>query len=136
MPARRISIGLAVLLGVSLAAPSPPAAAETNWSKARTLSVVAAEYQFSPDKLTFQRGVPYRLHFVNHGKELHEFHAPELFNASELRNPEVLNADKTEIQVAPGKAKDLEFVPLRAGHYPLICPDHDWAGMTGEITVK
>jgi uncharacterized cupredoxin-like copper-binding protein len=136
MPARRVSVGLALLLTVSPAVLSPPAAAATNWSKAQTLTVVAAEYEFSPDKLTFKRGVPYRLHFANHGQELHEFHAPELFNASELRNPEVLNADKTEIQVAPGKAKDLYFVPLQAGHYPLICPDHDWAGMTGEITVK
>jgi uncharacterized cupredoxin-like copper-binding protein len=121
----------AVLLVLTTAA-----ATAADWSKAQKVTVAATEYQFSPSALTFRSGIPYRLHFVNRGKELHEFHAPELFAASELRNPEVLNADKTELQVAPGKAKDLYFLPRQPGHYPLICPDHDWAGMTGEITVK
>ena len=33
-------------------------------------------------------------------------------------------------------AKDLYLIPKKAGHYRLFCPDHDWAGMTGEITVE
>ncbi len=36
----------------------------------------------------------------------------------------------------PGEAKDLYFVPRQSGKFPLICADHDWAGMTGDITVK
>ena len=105
-------------------------------SPARPLTVVASEYQFSPAKLSFKRGVAYRLHLENHGKELHEFHAPDFFKAVELGDPTVLNADKTEILIHPGEAKDLSFVAKKPGRYKLICADHDWAGMTGSITVK
>lgn len=114
---------------------APPGAA-ADWSQARPVTVVASEYGFSPARLTFKRGVAYRLHIENHGKELHEFHAPAFFKAVELADPAVLNADKTEILVHPGAAKDLTFVAKKPGHYRLICSDHDWAGMTGGIAVK
>ena len=39
-------------------------------------------------------------------------------------------------QIQPGEARDLTFVAKKAGRYKLICSDHDWAGMTGAITVK
>jgi uncharacterized cupredoxin-like copper-binding protein len=113
-----------------------PAVAAADWSQARPVTVVASEYRFSPAKLTFKRGVTYRLHIENHGKELHEFHAPAFFKAVALADPAVLNADRTEILVPPGAAKDLIFVAKKAGHYRLICSDHDWTGMTGAITVK
>ena len=113
-----------------------PAAAAMDWSQAQPVIVVASDYHFSPGKLTFKRGVAYRLRIENQGKELHEFNAPKFFKSVELGDPAVLNADRTEIAVHPGAAKDLIFVPKKAGRYRLICPDHDWAGMTGEITVE
>jgi uncharacterized cupredoxin-like copper-binding protein len=121
---------------VILTALAAPAVATADRSQAQPVTVVASDYEFSPSKLSFKRGVAYRLHVENHGKELHEFHAPAFFKSIELGDPAVLNADRTEIAVHPGEAKDLTFVPKKAGHYRLICPDHDWAGMTGEITVK
>jgi len=125
-----------VAAAVVLALPAMPALAAPDWTRTQTVAVVAADYEFVPKDLVFRRGVAYRLQVENRGKEMHEFHAPEFFRASRLRNPGVLNADKTEIQVPPGAAKDLYLVPKRAGHYPLFCPDHDWAGMTGSITVR
>ncbi len=122
----------AVLLIVVGAAQAAPGA----WSRARRVTVVTSEYQFSPARLTFKRGVAYRLHLEDRGKEMHEFHAPAFFKSARLGNPAVLDADRTEIVLHPGEAKDLYFVPLRAGRFPLICPDHDWTGMTGEITVR
>jgi uncharacterized cupredoxin-like copper-binding protein len=113
-----------------------PAVAAADGGAAHTVKVVAAEYRFSPAKLSFKRGITYRLHIENHGKEMHEFTAPEFFKAVKLQNAEALNADRTEIELPPGAAKDLFFVPQQSGHYPLRCSDHDWAGMTGEITVK
>jgi uncharacterized cupredoxin-like copper-binding protein len=128
-----ISFGqVALVLAAAWAAP----AAGADWSQARVVTVIAAEYQFSPAKLTFKRGVVYRLHLENHGKETHEFTAPRFFKAIELGDSAVLNADKTEIVIHPGEAKDLTFMPKEAGHFGLICSDHDWAGMTGTITVK
>jgi uncharacterized cupredoxin-like copper-binding protein len=122
---------IAVVL-IALAAPAVAA----DWSQARPVTVVASEYQFSPNKLTFERGVAYRLHLENHGKEQHEFTAPGFFKAVRLRDAKALNADRIEVEIPPGSARDLFFVPQQSGHYPLRCSDHDWAGMTGEITVK
>jgi uncharacterized cupredoxin-like copper-binding protein len=107
-----------------------------DWSQARTVTVVTTDYHFAPDKLSFKQGVAYRLHLENRGKEVHEFSAPAFFKAADIRDPAVLNPDRTEILVHPGEAKDLYFVPQQAGNFPLTCPDHDWTGMTGEITVE
>jgi uncharacterized cupredoxin-like copper-binding protein len=53
-----------------------------------------------------------------------------------LRNPEALNREHTELVLQPGEQKDLYFVTKRRGRYDMRCADHDWAGMTGDITVK
>src|SRR5260370_10900771 len=89
----RVAASLIVLM-------APAAAAD--WSQARSMTVVTSEYQFSPKTLAFKRGVAYRLHVENHGKELHEFTALEFFKSVALRNPAVLNADKTEAEIPPG----------------------------------
>ena len=122
--------------GIALAIAWAAPAVAADWSQAQPVTVVASEYQFSPARLTFKRGIAYHLHLENHGKELHEFTAPEFFKAIRLRNAEALNADRTEVEIPPGTAKDLFFVPQQSGHYPLRCSDHDWAGMTGTITIK
>ena len=125
-----------LLLVALLLLPPTAAAAGVDWSKAWPVSVVTTEYRFSPNRLSFRRGIAYRLHLENHGAELHEFTAPEFFKAVQMRSPDVLNADRTEIAIQPGKAKDFFFVPQRQGKFALRCADHDWAGMTGEITVE
>lgn len=127
---------LAGLLMAGTLACAAPAGAAPDWAHAQAMTVVTTEYQFSPNQLNFKRGVAYRLHLENHGKEMHEFTAPEFFKAVTLRSTKPLNADKTEVEIAPGANKDVYFVPQRAGHYPLRCSDHDWAGMTGDITVE
>jgi len=125
---------LLAAIGALLAATAPAASAD--WSRVQPVTVTTRDYEFSPARLVFKHGVAYRLHIDNRGKEQHEFTAPQFFKAAEIRDPTVLNADKTEVEVPPGKAKDVEFVAPRPGRYPLRCSDHDWAGMTGEITVE
>ena len=127
-------IAALLLVGLPSLAAAPAGAVE--WDKAQSLTIATSEYQFSPNKLTFQRGVPYRLHLENHGRETHEFTAPAFIKTLRVRNPKVLNADHTEVVLQPGQAKDFYFVPQKPGNYPLICADHDWAGMTGKITVE
>jgi uncharacterized cupredoxin-like copper-binding protein len=124
-----------MLFAVAVAA-VPSAALATDWAKAKQVTVVTSESKFTPNKLTFRRGIPYRLHVENRGKELHEFNAADFFKSAKINNPTVLNADKTELVLHPKEAKDLYFIPKQAGHFRLYCPDHDWAGMTGEITVE
>lgn len=62
--------------------------------------MIATEYRFEPGRLTFVRGIEYRLHLENRGQELHEFHAPEFFKAVRLANPAVLDAERTEVRSA------------------------------------
>jgi uncharacterized cupredoxin-like copper-binding protein len=99
------------------------------------VDVVMVDYRFEPDHLTFDRGVHYRLHLENRGKETHEFTAPTFFAASAIDNPDVLNAEQAEVLLQPGDKKDVLLTPLAAGTYDLRCADHDWYGMVGGITV-
>src|SRR5260370_564584 len=112
------------------------AATDVDWGNAQTVAVTMVNYEFIPDRLSFRRGVPYRLHLENHGPEIHDFSAPEFFKAIELKNPELLGPYATRIVVRPNEAKDVDFIATRAGSYELICADHDWAGMTGRIIVE
>ncbi len=92
--------------------------------------------KFVPDHLIFRHAMPYRLHLENHGKELHEFTAPDFFAASVMHDSALLKNGGQDIVVQPGATADVEFEPLRPGTYRLTCADHDWDGMTGEITVE
>jgi uncharacterized cupredoxin-like copper-binding protein len=89
-----------------------------------------------PDKLTFRHGVAYQIHLENHGKEMHEFTAADFFAGSIVRNPGVLANGGHDAVVQPGARVDIFLVPLKAGVYRLICADHDWDGMVGQITVE
>lgn len=100
------------------------------------VDVVMMDYQFVPDRLTFQRGVHYQLHLENHGKETHEFTAPVFFATATIDNPDALNREHTEILVQPGEKKDIFLTPNKPGAYDLRCADHDWYGMVGGITVE
>jgi uncharacterized cupredoxin-like copper-binding protein len=137
-------IVLALLLALPGAVPGTCVAAESgaadatrvDWSKAQLVDLAATEYDFIPNHLTFHSGLPYRLHLDNRGEELHELTAPEFFKSVLAKNPDVLTKDGTDFVVQPHEAKDLYFVPKRPGQYKFICADHDWAGMTGDITVE
>ena len=128
----RVPLIGALVLALATAAQAAP----VDWSEADLVNLVATEYKFEPNHLTFRRDQPYRLHVENHGRELHELTAPDFFKAVQLRNPEVLNQDHAELVLQPGDKKDLYFVAPRPGHYDMHCADHDWAGMTGDITVE
>ena len=126
-----------LVLATALAAAMTNAGAwATDWSTAKRTLVVTIDYAFKPASLKFQQGIAYRLRVDNQGKETHEFTAPDFFKAVELRDAKSLNADRTEIVVQPGEHKDLYFVAKLPGSYKLICSDHDWAGMVGDITIS
>jgi uncharacterized cupredoxin-like copper-binding protein len=79
--------------------------------------------------------MPYELRLENQGKHLHEFTAPAFFKAATLKDRSLLANGGKDIVVQPGKAVQVLFVAPAAGHYDLICADHDWDGMVGSITV-
>lgn len=129
-------VGRAAVAAAVMLAPVAAPAAGVDWSKAQSLTVIAKNYEFDPNRVTLHAGTPYRIHIENRGTETHEFNAVQLFKNAVIGNPKVLNADGAEVVLQPGAKKDLLLQPKKAGKYPLICPDHDWAGMTGDITVQ
>jgi uncharacterized cupredoxin-like copper-binding protein len=134
---RHLSIGMTgVVLLAAVAAADAQSVSGVDWSVAQSVNVLLIDDKFVPDHLVFRHAMPYRLHLENHGKELHEFTAPVFLAASVVRNPGLLANGGREIVVQPGTAVDVELMPLRPGSYELICADHDWAGMMGDIAVE
>jgi uncharacterized cupredoxin-like copper-binding protein len=128
----RLVVTLAALL-ITLAA---HAQQNIDWSRADPVDVMLVDDRFVPDRLNLQHGVPYRLHLENHGKDLHEFTAPEFLADAIVRDPDGLANGGKEVVVHPGESVDVYLMPMKAGTYRLICADHDWDGMIGEIAVE
>jgi uncharacterized cupredoxin-like copper-binding protein len=123
------------LLLVALLAAGTAGAADVDWASAQLVTVQLIDDRFVPEKLSFKRGVPYRLRLENRGRETHEFTAPEFFRMVTARNPEVLEQAGNEVLVPPKEHKELYFVADKPGRYALTCADHEWDDMKGEITV-
>lgn len=128
----RFLVAVTVLLSAATAYAQP----EVDWSKAEPISLLMVDDRFVPDRLTFRHGLPYQLHLENHGKDLHEFTAPEFLADAVVRDPRVLANDGKEVVVQPGQVVTVYLVPMRAGTFRLFCADHDWDGMVGEIVVE
>lgn len=112
-------------------------AADVDWANAQLVTVQMVDDRFVPDRLVFRRGVPYRLHLENDGADIHDFTAPEFLNAIAIRNPEVLERTrKDEVSLQSKEQKDLFFVATKPGHYRLVCVNHDWDNMVGDITIE
>ena len=129
------ALAIALWMGIAAAQPAPPAP-PAQWARAELVTVQLIDDRFVPDKLAFKSGVLYRLRLENDGKEMHEFTAPEFFKTIEVKNPQVLEQGLPEVLLHPGEKKDLYLIARQPGRYPLICADHDWDGMVGEITVE
>ncbi len=117
--------------------------ASAEWSRAETLTVVLSEFAFSPGTLTFRAGTPYRLRIENGGDSTHFFVSDGFFKAIApgrliTRSGETAQPNLKSIALAPGEAKDLEFVPVRTGAYELECtaPLHATFGMHGTILIR
>lgn len=126
---RRTTIALSVLCG---GAEMPPA----SWSHPEPLTVVMVDNRFEPDHIVFVAGHVYALTLVNHGKDMHEFTAPEFLKSATVRDPRLLANGGTDIVVQPGQSVRVLLTPRQKGTFDLTCADHDWDGMTGSIAVK
>ncbi len=124
--------GVVALLALSAAS----RAADIDWSRAQLYTVEMTEYRFIPAHLRFRAGVPYRLHLVNIGKELHELTAPDFFKAVRVENRNVLVPASQDVVLQPHEQKDVFFVAEKPGRYKMTCADHDFLDMAGDITVE
>ncbi len=116
--------------------------AAADWSKAETITVALAEFEFAPATLSFRQGVPYRLRIENRGDATHFFASESFFKAiasQRLKTPqgEIDTPYLRTIAVAPGTEKELFLVPVKKGEYDLesTAPLHSLFGMAGRIQV-
>ena len=116
--------------------------AAADWSKARDVTIVLSEYKFAPADPIFQADRPYRLILRNSGERTHTFVSEGFFKAIAAQKlvsaaGSVATPALEAIEIAPGTEKQLYFVPVKRGTYPLECSVllHDAFGMEGEITI-
>ena len=122
---------------------APARVATIDWSSAETVTVALSEFRFTPQKLVFRRGVPYRLRIENGGNFAHTFNAEGFFAAIAVQK---LRSGETEtvlpyvknVVVAPREVKDLYFLAVVPGSYDLKCSvvPHDVLGMTGTVEIR
>jgi uncharacterized cupredoxin-like copper-binding protein len=116
--------------------------AAADWSKARDVTIVLSEYKFAPADPMFQADRPYRLILRNTGERSHTFVSEGFFKAIAAQKlvsatGSVATPAVEAIELAAGEEKQLYFVPVERGTYPLECSVflHDAFGMEGEITI-
>ena len=120
-----------------------PRVAAVDWTQARPVTVQLSEFEFQPNRLTFERGTPYRLTLENRGNVAHTFTSEGFFKAIAVRRvttPQgpVETPALVNLEIPAGQTDVVEFVPVQAGTYELDChePLHSSFGMTGAITVR
>ncbi len=117
--------------------------AAADWSETENVTLELSEFRFEPAALDFREGVPTRLTLRNVGDRTHTFVSEGFFKAIAAQklvsaHGEVGNPYLETIEVRPGEEKQLYFVPVTKGSYPLECTIllHDVLGMEGQITVQ
>ena len=112
MKSLSITMLMAVIAtGAFIAARHANAAMPVDWSSAQSVEIRMIEYEIVPRELRFRRGVPYRLHLVNAGKEGHDFTAPDFFISVQLKNTDALNESGASVFLQPGP---VSYTHLRA----------------------
>ena len=136
LPAPLGASALLALLIVALGAPDQALGADTDWSKAETVTVKLTDFEFSPAYLRFHAGAPVRLVIVNEGTGGHDFSAPEFFSAVTY-GPGGSAPAEGAIEVAKNETKEVDLLPVAAGSYKLKCRHfmHNMFGMHGVIEV-
>ena len=140
MTANGISLLAAALLLASCAGTKvlrSPAPSDTDWSKAETVTVKLADFEFQPEKLQLKVRQPIHLVLVNTGSGEHDFSAPGFFSAV-MYGPGSVVAPNGDIVVPEGQTKSVDILPIAGGTYDLTCTEflHSLFGMNGKIEVE
>ncbi len=88
----------------------------------QVIQITAKRFEYSPKEITLKKGVPVVLEFTSLDR-LHGFNCPGL---------------GIRLDIRPGKANSIRFVPEKAGMFPFHCDNFCGSGhegMRGMITV-
>jgi plastocyanin len=129
----RALIGMAV---VAVAAPAP--AQHPDWDTARTIEINLKSFAYIPATMTLQRGVPYRLHFVNQAGGGHNFVARDFFAEATIDPANRVALDQGQVELGGGDSATVRLISNRAGTYDVHCSHflHSSFGMKGKIVVQ
>ncbi len=131
---------LALLSGLLLAGAAKARAepATVDWSKAQTVQVGMADFDFTPKTLQFHANMPYRLRLTNSAGHGHSFDAPEFFAAAVIAPDDQSKVAKGDVEVEGGQTVEMKFVPTQTGSYKFHCSHflHATFGMTGDVIVQ
>jgi uncharacterized cupredoxin-like copper-binding protein len=134
----RIAVLPLVVGFAGCATPAPPVAQPTvpASSAGTTVTVILADFSFSPDRITLRAGVPVRLRLVNQSTGGHDFSAPEFFAKSSFAAGTKAPAGGA-IEVGSQQTAEIVLTPLLPGTYPVECTHflHSLFGMTATIQV-
>ncbi len=116
---------------------------------ARTVSIQADEYQFSPQELTVKAGETIKFVIKNNGTLKHEFtvgdadeqmaHRQSMAGMSDMKHGgDMHDMPANAVHVGPGETRELTWTFTRAGKLQFACnyPGHADLGMEGDITVQ
>lgn len=116
---------------------------EANWDAMESLAVEMTDFAFTPEKLTFQVGKPYKLSVINAGSEKHYFTAEGFYLSAAFRKAqddsgEIKAPYFKAVEIFPGEQIDLYLIPTKVGVYDSLCTitGHEDAGMFGTIVVE
>jgi len=128
-----IAVAPAALL--ALAAPAP--AQQGDWSHARQIEVVLANFEYRPADLRLKAGEPVILELRNMSDNGHDFTARDLFRNAAVRSGDLKYLDKGSVEVPAGARRRIGLIPT-AGRYKVKCTHtfHHMLGMGGEIVVE
>ncbi|MHC4115364.1 MAG: cupredoxin domain-containing protein [Planctomycetota bacterium] len=122
---------------------APAIVEAADWSKMQTVTVYMSESAFSPDKMAFALGVPYKLEIINNSTAKHHFNAEKFFRA--IATHHVYNSDGeirapyfSSLAVYPGCSLNLYFIPVKKGFYDLRSdtPGREGEEIVGRIAIN
>jgi uncharacterized cupredoxin-like copper-binding protein len=102
------------------------------------VSIVLANFSFTPSAIQLVAGKPVTLHFDNQGSGGHDFTAPVFFAAAQMDGATRARLGKKGVvSLEKGSTADITLTP-KAGSYKAKCSHflHAGFGMTGTITVR
>jgi len=114
-----------------------PAAAQPDWTHARSVEVDLSSFSFAPSTLRLAHGETIALHLVNTGNGGHNFSAPQFFAAATINPADAARIRRGTIEVPGHQSVDIRLVVPAPGRYELRCthPLHSTFGMRGAIEV-
>jgi len=106
--------------------PVPPeVVTAADWSRAEIRVLTIRQGEFTPAILSFRSGVPYVLRIENRDDSGRTLSAGEFFEAIAVKSLSPAGEDFPEgtvlssIDLEPMQTRELAFVPLRDGYYPI-----------------